>query len=170
MQRTFDQRHSYLDSLPCLHDKRPPERDGTGPCLVSLVGLCQEVDAISPRVWVCLDLCNPASLLSYGRGPSWSMDFKERIDPRKPEGDIRRILRNTTRMEGSHGQLRSRFADGLPGNDAHGSSHPDQCTGCQIGAVTTPAYAICRFAGEWGAHPHRRDATSQQRGRERLIQ
>ena len=57
-------------------------------------------------------------------------------------------------MEGAHGQLRSRLADGLGGNDADGLPHVDQGATGQIPAVAEGARAAAGLAGEHGTDFH----------------
>src|SRR5690606_17033950 len=54
-------------------------------------------------------------------------------------------------VERPHRQLRTRFADGLGGDDAHGESLFDLGTGRQVHAVAEPADAQFRFAGHGAA-------------------
>ncbi len=73
-----------------------------------------------------------------------------------------RLLRNsrcrTTDVEGTHRELRSRFADGLRRDDAGGLAQFDQPARSQVAAVAHHANAALRFAGQHRADLHPLDA------------
>ncbi len=58
-------------------------------------------------------------------------------------------------MEGTHRQLRARFADGLRGNHAHCFAEFHHATRCQVAAIAQRADAATGFAGE-----HRADSNA----------
>ena len=62
---------------------------------------------------------------------------------------------NTSRVEGAHGELRSRFADGLRGDDAHRRSDLDFLSGSQIPPVAAGAHPLPLFAHKRGPDPQR---------------
>src|SRR5690606_18769424 len=55
-------------------------------------------------------------------------------------------------VEGAHGQLRARLADGLGGNHAHRLAAVDQIAAAQIAPVAMGAQAVARFAGQRRTH------------------
>ena len=55
-------------------------------------------------------------------------------------------------MEGAHGELGSRLADRLCGNDAHRFADVDAVPAAQIAAVALRAHAITCFAGDGRPH------------------
>src|SRR6185437_9477525 len=66
-----------------------------------------------------------------------------------------RLLRNsrcrTADVEGTHGELRAGFTDGLRRDDAGGFAQFDGASGSQVAAIAGDAHAALRFAGEHGA-------------------
>ena len=64
----------------------------------------------------------------------------------------------TADVEGTHRELRSRFADGLRRDDARGLAQFDQASRCQVAAVAHHANAALRFAGQHGANLHALDS------------
>ena len=72
----------------------------------------------------------------------------------------------TTDVEGTHGELRSRLADGLRRDDARRLAQFDQAAGGQVAAVAHHADAALRFAGQHGADLHPLDAGSLNRTRQ----
>jgi hypothetical protein len=63
--------------------------------------------------------------------------------------EIRR--RRAADVEGTHGELRAGFADGLRRDDADRFAALDQTAGGQVAAVAGDANAALRFAGQHGA-------------------
>ena len=67
-----------------------------------------------------------------------------------------RLLENrrgrTADVEGAHGELSTRLANGLRSDDAHCLAQLSRATGGVIAAVTMRAHALLVFAGEHGAH------------------
>ena len=61
-------------------------------------------------------------------------------------------------MEGPHGELGSRLADGLGGNDTDGLAHLHPFEGGHVAAVALHADALLGFAGQTRADPDRFDA------------
>ena len=61
-------------------------------------------------------------------------------------------------VEGAHGQLRARLADGLRGDDADGFAHVHKAAAAQIAPVALGAHAEAGGAGQGGAHAHFVDA------------
>ena len=55
-------------------------------------------------------------------------------------------------MESPHGELRSRLADGLRGDDPDRFTHVDQVTAAQIAAIAGCAKAVARVAGKRRSH------------------
>ena len=82
---------------------------------------------------------------------------------RKPVGlgVLRRLLgdsrRRTADVEGTHGELRAGFADGLRGDDADRFAAFDQPARRQVASIASHANAALRFAGEHGADLHALD-------------
>ena len=70
-------------------------------------------------------------------------------------GDSRR---GTTDVEGTHRELRSRFADGLRRDDARSFAEFDEASGSQVAAVAHDADTAFRFAGQHRADFHALDA------------
>ncbi len=64
----------------------------------------------------------------------------------------RRPASGTTDVEGTHGQLGSRFTDGLCCNNADGFTLVDHMTTCQITSIAVGAYTITGFAGNRRTH------------------
>src|SRR5690606_28611666 len=82
------------------------------------------------------------------------------LDPGQTLGDV--LTRDATDLEGTHGELRARLADGLGGDDAHRLAHVDQLAGGQGAAVAGRAHPQLRLAGQHAAHPDRVDARGHQ--------
>src|SRR5262249_9946996 len=59
-----------------------------------------------------------------------------------------------TDVEGTHGELRAGFADGLRGDDADGFAHFDHAAGGQVAAIAERANTAPGFAGEHGTDAH----------------
>ncbi len=59
-----------------------------------------------------------------------------------------RIACDTTRVEGTKSQLRTRLTDGLRGNDTDRLTFLHHLTRCKVAAVALGANAVFRFAGE----------------------
>ena len=57
-------------------------------------------------------------------------------------------------MEGAHGQLGARLADGLRGDHAHGLADIDQVTAAQVPAVALATNAVAGLAGNGRTHHH----------------
>src|SRR5216684_4025234 len=57
-------------------------------------------------------------------------------------------------MEGTHGELRARFADGLRGDDANGFAEFDHASGGKVAAIAKRANAAAGFAGEHRTNAH----------------
>ena len=72
----------------------------------------------------------------------------------------------TTDVEGTHGELRSRFADGLSRDDAGGFAEFDETSGRQVTAVAHDADAALGFAGQHRADLDALDTGSLNRSRE----
>jgi hypothetical protein len=72
----------------------------------------------------------------------------------------------TADVEGTHGELRSRLADGLRRDDAGGFAQFDQASRCQVAAVAHHADAALRFAGQHRADFHALDAGRLNRSRQ----
>src|SRR5262249_37330259 len=70
----------------------------------------------------------------------------------------RRTRRRATDVERTHGQLGTRLADRLRGDDADRFADVDQVATGQVAAVALRADAEGRFAGDGGAHLDRLDA------------
>src|SRR5580704_389098 len=75
-----------------------------------------------------------------------------------------RLFRNsrcgTTDVEGTHGELGSRFADGLRRDDAGCFAEFDETAGSQVAAVAHDANSALRFAGEHRANFYALDTGS----------
>src|SRR5262249_40659002 len=69
----------------------------------------------------------------------------------------------TADVEGTHGELRSRLADGLRRNDAGRFAEFDETARSQVAAVAHHANTALRFAGQHGADLHPLDAGSLDR-------
>ena len=59
-------------------------------------------------------------------------------------------LRNTTDVEGPHGQLCTRFTNGLRCDDADGLAGVHDGTACKVTTVTHGTNALFRLTGQWG--------------------
>ena len=57
-------------------------------------------------------------------------------------------------MEGTHGELGSRFADGLRGDDTDRFAEFDGASACQVAAIAHDANAAFGFTGQHGADLH----------------
>ena len=68
-------------------------------------------------------------------------------------------------MEGTHGELGARLADGLGCDDANSLACIGRQTGCQVDAVAAGTHTDFRLAGEHGADEHLVDASRFQHGR-----
>ena len=75
-----------------------------------------------------------------------------------------RLFRNsrcrTTDVEGTHGELGSRFADRLGRDDSGCFAEFDETSGSQVASITHDADAAFRFAGEHRANLHALDSGS----------
>ena len=81
-------------------------------------------------------------------------------DPRSRAADV----------EGTHGELRSRLADGLRRDDARGLAQLDQAARSQVASVAHDANAALRFAGQHRANLDALDAGRLNRtGRSSVI-
>ena len=60
---------------------------------------------------------------------------------------------NTAQVEGSHRELRSRFADRLSGDDSNRFAQADEIAGRQVESIAFRADAAAAFASESGADP-----------------
>src|SRR5262249_28415766 len=69
----------------------------------------------------------------------------------------------TTDVEGTHGELRARLADGLCRDHADGFAQFHQAPGGEVTAIAHHADAALRFAGEHGTDLHPLDAGSLDR-------
>src|SRR5579862_394801 len=72
----------------------------------------------------------------------------------------------TADVEGTHGELRSRFTDGLRRDDAGGFAQFDEASRRQVAAVAHHADAALRFARQHGADFYALNAGSLNRSRE----
>ena len=84
--------------------------------------------------------------------------FEARLD----EGRIRDLSR-TADVEGTHGELRARLADGLRRDDADSLAVVDRGAPGQVAAVAGGADAVLRLADEHGTDLHLLDAGSADR-------
>ena len=66
-------------------------------------------------------------------------------------GLLRRAGGRSTDVEGTHGELRARLADGLRGDDADRFAALDQAAGGEVASVAELADAALGFAGQHGA-------------------
>src|SRR5579872_4486940 len=71
-------------------------------------------------------------------------------------------------VEGTHGELGSRLADGLGSNDAGSLAEFDQAAGSQVAAIASDADTTLGFAGEHGADLHPLDASGLNGSRQLL--
>ena len=69
-------------------------------------------------------------------------------------------------MEGSHGELRAGFADGLGGDDADRLAEIHQTARAEVQAIALGADATTGFAGEGGADLDLGDAAGLDRERQ----
>ena len=79
---------------------------------------------------------------------------------------FRNSRRRTADVEGTHGELRSRFADGLRRDDAGSLAEFDQAAGSQVASVAHDANAALRLAGEHRADLHPLDTGRLNRARQ----
>ena len=79
---------------------------------------------------------------------------------------FRNSRRRTSDVEGTHGELRSRFADRLRRDDAGSLAEFDQTSGSQVASVAHDANAALRFAGEHRANLHPLDTGGLNRARQ----
>lgn len=79
--------------------------------------------------------------------------FEQFFDTGKTLGDIV-STGNTAGVEGSHGQLGTRFADGLGSDGADGFAHFHLLGGGQVAAVAGTADPKVGFAGQYGTDLH----------------
>src|SRR5260370_7983203 len=63
-------------------------------------------------------------------------------------------------VEGTHGQLRAGFADGLGGNDADSFAQFDHAARGEVAAIAKGANAAAGFAGEHGTNAHPLDTSA----------
>ncbi len=75
----------------------------------------------------------------------------------------RRTARQTTGVESTEGQLRTRLTDSLRRDDADRLTLLHHLTGCKVAAVTLGADAVLGLAGEYGADNHLLDTGSLDR-------
>src|SRR5208283_72738 len=76
--------------------------------------------------------------------------------------------RGATDVERTHGQLSTRFADGLSGDHTYRFATFHQPAGRQVASVTGYANAALRFAGQHGADLHALDTGGLDRRRQFL--
>ena len=86
--------------------------------------------------------------------------FKQLLHSRQTLGDV--AAGHAAGVEGTHGQLGARLADGLGGDDAHRLTGAHGLADGQVDAVALGAHAAAGPAGEHGADLHRVDAVLLQ--------
>ena len=74
--------------------------------------------------------------------------FKQFLNTGQTLGNIFRTG-NAARMEGTHGQLGTRFTDSLRGNGADSFAHVNIMVCCQVTAVAFAAYTEFGFTGQY---------------------
>src|SRR5208337_4218750 len=79
---------------------------------------------------------------------------------------FRNSRRRTSDVEGTHGELRSRFANGLSRDHAGGLAQFNKASGSQITSVAHDANAAPRLAGKHRANLHPLDTGSLNRARQ----
>ena len=87
---------------------------------------------VSSMVTVAGDLGQDGHLLGLAR-------LEQLLDTRKTLRDV--VAGDAAGVEGTHGQLRARLADGLRGDDADGLAGVDRLAGGQVDAVALGADA-----------------------------
>ena len=80
--------------------------------------------------------------------------FEQLFDTRETLCDIAILIRNTSGMEVTHGQLSTRLADCLCGHDTDCFTRFNRVARCHIAAIALAADALRRFAGEYVADPY----------------
>src|SRR5690606_30430850 len=77
--------------------------------------------------------------------------FKQFLNSGQTSGNIT-AGSNTTGVEGSQGQLCTRFTDGLGGNNTNSRAKFDHFAPTKVGAITTGTNAVNEFTGQWRTH------------------
>src|SRR5262249_54059798 len=75
-----------------------------------------------------------------------------------------------TDVEGAHGELRTRFADRLRGDDTHGLADRNRPAACQIAPVAMRAHTVARLAGYRRAYLDLVDALGLEQPHQLLIE
>ena len=84
--------------------------------------------------------------------------LKQFLHTRQTLCDVTLCSRNTTRMEGTHGQLCTRLTDRLCRYDTNGGAQFDQCICRQITSIALAANATMCQAGQHRAYTYRLDS------------
>ena len=95
----------------------------------------------------------PVHFRKYGRFFRGA-GFKEFFHTRETLRNVF-FVGDSSHVEGTHGELRSRFSNGLSGNNSHRGSKVHRFAASEITAVTLLADAVECETGHDGAHTHR---------------
>ena len=147
VQGTFSQTAANFHSIAFLNRKLGAVRNDVGllhhfifrtPCnddlALFLAGFFHNVDR--SRIF-----CQNTRMLGLA-------GFKQFLNTGQTLGNIFRTG-NTARMEGTHGQLGTRFTDSLRGNGADSFAHVNIMVCCQVTAVAFAAYTEFGFTGQY---------------------
>src|SRR5579883_3342580 len=139
-----------LYRLAILHQDRTALRQGI---LVKDVGDRDHAHAALAGILILDDLHHTVDLADL-RLILWHARLEQFFDARQALRDVALRARDTTRMEGTHRQLRARLTDGLRRDDADRAAEPHQRVRRQVAAIALAADAAPGRAGQHGAHAH----------------
>ena len=146
VERSVVQRRADLDLLAVLDEQVARDRDRL---LLDLALVADDRDLALTTDQ--LD-AHDARELGDLRGALGGTGFEELDHARQAVGDV--ALGHTTGVEGTHGELGARLADGLGGDDADRLAELDELVGREREAVAGGADALDGVTGERRAHAH----------------
>src|SRR5207244_3898620 len=88
--------------------------------------------------------------------------LEQLFDTGEPLRDVPLRIGDTPTVKGAHGELRTRLADALGGDDPHGGSSAHQIPAGQVDPIAALADAVGRLTGERRPHAHSCDAGREQ--------
>src|SRR2546427_6599397 len=133
------------DVGPILHREDVRAGDGDGHRVVLRVpddDLPRPI-RITDDLGDAVDLANDGHALGHAR-------LEELLDARETHGDV--LTGDTTRVEGTHRELRARLADGLSGDDSDRLAHLDELAAREAATVASAADAVLGVAPEGRPH------------------
>ncbi|MPL99057.1 hypothetical protein SDC9_45272 [bioreactor metagenome] len=140
------------DLIPFLDQKVLADGDVVGSLFLALAVSGGDDDL--PLAFHDPDFTDPAVHAGQVGNLLGPADFKELFDPGETLGDVLAGEADAARMEGPHGELCSRLADGLGRHDTHGLADGNFLPGGQVHAVAHLAHAVPEAAGQGAPDPH----------------